>query len=208
MLVRPLPDWALLPEKGIKFQKELVLQLREESVDIAGLRLIAGLDVSSSGVVVWDSYATEIIETAFAEGPHALQTILGRIKNTPDAFMVDESNVSPYAELSFAKYVGLMVNVPTIGINERPPTEEGAVALGPNPGDTSPLRIGDQIVGALTRTKARAKPLFVSPGNRIDWPFAVELTLRCCRGYPQPEPTRLAHLFVNEERVKAAGTRG
>jgi deoxyribonuclease V len=46
--------------------------------------------------------------------------------------------------------------------------------------------------------------VFVSPGNRIDLESSVRLVLGCCRGYRLPEPTRLAHLYVNEVRRGAA----
>ena len=49
------------------------------------------------------------------------------------------------------------------------------------------------------------QPLFVSPGHRIDLDSSVKVVLGCVRGYRLPEPTRLAHLFVNEERRKGLG---
>ncbi len=33
----------------------------------------------------------------------------------------------------------------------------------------------------------------ISIGHRIDLKWAIEYTLRCCRGYRLPESTRLAH---------------
>jgi deoxyribonuclease V len=45
----------------------------------------------------------------------------------------------------------------------------------------------------------------VSPGHRIDVAGAVRAVLAGVRGYRLPEPTRLAHLFVNEERRKRLG---
>ena len=44
----------------------------------------------------------------------------------------------------------------------------------------------------MLRSKDRVKPLVVSPGHRVSLASAVELVLRCCRGYRLPEPTRLA----------------
>jgi deoxyribonuclease V len=47
------------------------------------------------------------------------------------------------------------------------------------------------------------KPVFVSVGYKIDLRSAVELVLATCRGYRLPEPTRQAHLHVNELRRQA-----
>ena len=51
---------------------------------------------------------------------------------------------------------------------------------------------GREEIGRVVRTKARVKPVFVSVGYRITLPLAVEIVLRCTRGYRLPEPTRIA----------------
>jgi deoxyribonuclease V len=53
----------------------------------------------------------------------------------------------------------------------------------------------------VVRTKNKTKPLYVSVGNLIDLPSAVRWTLASCRGYRIPEPTRQAHLHVNQMRL-------
>jgi deoxyribonuclease V len=63
---------------------------------------------------------------------------------------------------------------------------------GPEPGAWSPLMSGREEIGRVVRTKARVKPVFVSVGYRITLPLAVEIVLRCTRGYRLPEPTRIA----------------
>jgi deoxyribonuclease V len=62
------------------------------------------------------------------------------------------------------------------------------------------LKDKDEIIGRVVQTKNNVKPLFVSVGHRIDLQSAVRWTLRMCRGYRMPEPTRLAHLEVNRFR--------
>jgi deoxyribonuclease V len=46
--------------------------------------------------------------------------------------------------------------------------------------------------------KARSNPLFIAPGHRIDVAGAVQAVFAGLREYRLPEPTRLAHFFVNE----------
>jgi deoxyribonuclease V len=44
------------------------------------------------------------------------------------------------------------------------------------------------------------QPVYVSPGHLADVESATALALRCTGRYRVPEPTRLAHLFVNALR--------
>jgi deoxyribonuclease V len=53
-------------------------------------------------------------------------------------------------------------------------------------------------------TRQGVKPLFVSPGHKIDVTSAAELTLRCAIRYRMPEPTRLAHHLANRCRRESA----
>lgn len=56
-------------------------------------------------------------------------------------------------------------------------------------------------IGVVFRSKKNANPLFVSPGNHVSMLSAVAIMQECLRGYRLPEPTRLAHLHVNEVRI-------
>jgi deoxyribonuclease V len=69
----------------------------------------------------------------------------------------------------------------------------------------APLKDGKEIIGSAVRTKHGIKPVYVSVGHKIDLASAVKLTLESCRGYRLPEPTRQAHLHVNELRRNAKG---
>jgi deoxyribonuclease V len=62
----------------------------------------------------------------------------------------------------------------------------------------------NEIIGAALRTKNNVSPIYASPGNLCDLQSAIEGLLRCDGGYRLPEPTRRAHLFVNELRTGAA----
>ena len=66
----------------------------------------------------------------------------------------------------------------------------------------SSVRLMDKgaIIGRVVRTRDGVKPVYVSIGHKIDLDTAVRIVLRSCRGYRLPEPTRQAHLYVNEMR--------
>ena len=65
-------------------------------------------------------------------------------------------------------------------------------------GAYSLLEDGGETIGAVVRTKEGVKPIFVSIGHKIDLENSIKVVLDCCRGYRLPEPSRLAHNFVEE----------
>jgi deoxyribonuclease V len=50
------------------------------------------------------------------------------------------------------------------------------------------------------RTRPGVKPVYVSPGHLMDLDTAVQLVLRACRRYREPETTRHAHRLVGDLR--------
>ena len=55
----------------------------------------------------------------------------------------------------------------------------------------------------ILRTKDGVEPVFISQGHKISLKKAIEVVLACCTKYRLPEPTRRAHLLVNEIRRNA-----
>jgi len=68
--------------------------------------------------------------------------------------------------------------------------------VGLQAGSTTPLKMEGKTIGAVIRTRRGVKPVFVSPGHRIDVESSIKLVLRTCRGFRLPEPLRRAHLMV------------
>jgi deoxyribonuclease V len=58
----------------------------------------------------------------------------------------------------------------------------------------------DRIVGAVLRTKDSVRPLFVSPGHKIDLDDAVRITLDCIGKYRIPEPLRYADMLSKKSK--------
>ena len=71
--------------------------------------------------------------------------------------------------------------------------------LGEEPGSTAELKAGEETIGAAVRTRQGVKPVYVSIGNRVDLPSAIDLVLACARGYRLPEPTRLADRLASDK---------
>ena len=85
-----------------------------------------------------------------------------------------------------------------IGTGREPGQKRGAM---------SSLRDKDEEIGKKLRTKDSIKPMYISVGHRVDIDSSVKLVLSSCRGYRMPEPTRQAHLHVNELRRRHTLTR-
>jgi deoxyribonuclease V len=59
--------------------------------------------------------------------------------------------------------------------------------------EARPVLLQGQPVAWALKTTGQAKPIFVSPGHRVDLPFALAQTRRLIRGRRVPEPIRHAH---------------
>jgi deoxyribonuclease V len=137
---------------------------------------------------------------SFREAPVCIAAV-EKLKNQPDVFMIDGQGIAHPRRLGLAAHLGLFFDRPTIGCAksrltgsfEEPSDEKGAHSL---------LMDGDDVIGAVVRTRANVKPVFVSVGNKCLLKDAIEITLACTTKYRLPEPTRLAHQFVSKLKLE------
>jgi len=136
---------------------------------------------------------------SFREAPVCLEAA-GRLRREPDLYVVDGQGVAHPRRLGLASHLGLFLDQPTIGCAksrligtfDEPSIEKGA---------WSPLRDGDEVIGAVVRTRSRVKPVFVSVGHQCTLEDAIRITLACTTRYRIPEPARLAHQIVSRLRA-------
>ena len=140
---------------------------------------------------------------AFREAP-AIVEALARLKRAPDLLMVDGHGICHPRGLGIASHLGVLCDLPTIGVGKTILIGEPAGPLGEKAGDRVSLMWKGREVAMLLRTRPRARPLIVSAGHRISLPTAIEWVLKCLQGKRLPEPTRQAHLAANELRKKSA----
>lgn len=177
------------------------------------VRYVAGVDISVknkraiAAVPVLRLDDLEIVDLALAEQavpfpyvPGLLSfrecpSILAAIEQLavePDLLLVDGQGIAHPRRLGLASHLGVILDKPTIGCaksrfigtHDQPDVEAGCY---------TDLFDGEELIGAVLRTRTNVKPLYVSVGHRIDLPTAIDLVLECCAGYRLPEPTRLAH---------------
>ncbi len=208
-------NWDLEPSEAIGLQE----RLREGLILGCGegrVSSVAGVDVHFEGqgataaIVVMGFPGLEPIEAmrgeakltfpyipgllSFREGPAILEA-WRQLKTDPDLLMFDAQGIAHPRRFGLAAHLGLLLDHPSIGVaksrlygrHETP---------GPHRGDRATLwdeADEDEMIGMVLRTQDGVRPLYISPGHRMDVAQAVEFVLRCCTHYRLPEPTRWAH---------------
>jgi deoxyribonuclease V len=140
---------------------------------------------------------------SFREIP-VLAEVFRRVKSEPDVLMLDGQGTAHPRGFGLACHMGVLLDRPSIGCaKSRLCGEHRAVPR--RAGARAPLLLEGQEIGTVVRTRTGIKPVFVSPGHKMDTDTAVRIALRCCTRYRVPEPTRRAHLMVNELKRQHLG---
>jgi len=223
--VRNWHSWNLNYKEAVDTQKSLQSQLVLKPLE-KRVRFVGGADVSYEkkshrlfgAVVIIDIKKMETIEAvteqgkenfpylpgllSFREVPILLRT-LKKLRYVPDVFILDGQGIAHPRGLGLASHFGLLIDLPTVGCAKsklageyRPfPKERGKYSY---------LFLKGKRVGAVVCTKDGTKPVFVSPGHRIDIVSSITVILKSCHGYRLPEPIRKAHSLATCRRVNAA----
>lgn len=179
-----------------------------------------------AGVVVFSFPGLEEIERAWVEKPltfpyvpgllsfreiPALLDAFAKLRHAPDLVFVDGHGYAHPRRFGIASHLGVLLDTPTIGcaksllIGEH--AEPGARAgawtplFAPNGSASGKIERSAQsgtqeTIGAVLRTRADTRPIYVSSGHRVSLARAVEFTLAVCDGFRIPRPTREADHFV------------
>ncbi len=139
---------------------------------------------------------------AFREAPSLIQAY-ERLKCKPDLIMVDGQGICHPRGLGIASHIGVLLDLPTIGVAKSILIGKPQAHLGLKAGSRAPLSWKGNVVGMLLRTKNNCRPLIISTGHKISLETSVELVLHALKGYRLPEPTRHAHLAANEVRMES-----
>lgn len=224
MRVHHLHRWDLTTAHAVEMQLALASRVSRTD-EVTSPRFIAGVDISvdrvrgvARGAVVVLSYPDlKIVETRVVEGKVDFPYVPGlltfreapltlaafeRLDIAPDLILFDGQGIAHPRRLGLASHLGLLLDTPAIGCaksrlcgsHQIPDLE---------PGSYAELRDGDEIIGAVLRTKLGVKPVYVSIGHKISLESALYWVTQCCRGYRLPEPTRLAHLAAGGKLVGA-----
>jgi deoxyribonuclease V len=226
MNITPLHGWDLKPKEAVALQRELADRV-DRLTPLPSCTFVAGADASYNrfspicfaAVVVLRTSDWTIVETqtavrettfpyvpgllTFREAPVLLEAF-AKLQHRPDAAILDGQGIAHPRRLGLSAHVGLWLDFPCVGCAKslligtyREP--------GPKAGSRTRLLDHGEVIGSVLRTRDNVKPVYVSIGHKIDLQSAVRLVQRACRGCRLPEPTRQAHIAVNELRRKYLG---
>lgn len=127
---------------------------------------------------------------SFREAPVIMES-LALLSYMPDILMIDGHGIAHPRRLGIAAHIGVLTDCPAIGVAKKrlcgaytqPDIEKGSA---------SPLMDGDTKIGTVLRSRKNVKPVFVSPGHKMDHENAINIVKSCLTRYRLPEPTRLA----------------
>ena len=215
-------DWQISIDQAREIQNELASRIEYTKIP-SSISQVAGFDVSYqkeqniqiAGMVVLDypslallaSYTTKARISfpyvpgflSFREAP-ALLKLISKHARQVDLFIFDGHGRAHPRGLGIASHIGVITGKPSIGCAKKRLVGEFAMPEN-HKGAVSQLKYRGKIVGSVLRTRQNVKPVFVSVGNRVRLPEAVEFILSCTPKYRLPEPTRLAHLCVTKAKL-------
>lgn len=218
----PLHSWRVTIKQAIELQNRLRGKLLLKNT-FSKLETIGGADVSYSkekdllcGAIVVFSYPNlTLIDSAtawgrvsfpyipgllaFREGPILLRAF-EKLRIKPDLMIFEGHGIAHPRGFGLASHLGLWLDLPSIGCAKKPLMRESQY---PSLSRGSLVWVfrGGEKVGVILRTKDKVKPVFVSPGHRINLNSSVKIILSASRGYRMPEPLRKAHQLSKEKLI-------
>lgn len=226
MKARRLHGWDLTPKEAIALQAELrdrVVRVER----IGAVRHVAGVDVgfveggaiTRAAVAVLAFPGLELVEKAVVRQPTRFPYVPGllsfreapavlaafeRLRVVPDLILYDGQGIAHPRRFGIASHVGLLLDTPSIGVaktrligeHRAPSNRRGAWA---------PLVDAGETIGAVVRTRAGVKPVYVSIGHRVSLEAAVRWAMACVTRYRLPETTRWAHRLASVDESGGTG---
>ncbi len=212
--MKDLHPWDVNVEEAIQIQENLRDHLILKNT-FAEVRTIGGGDVTYSkdrnslfaAITVLSFPKMEILDIATAQGEISFPYIPGllsfregpvlikafqKLKMKPDVMFYDGQGIAHPRGIGLASHMGLWFDLPAIGCTKTPLVGD-SIYPEPSKGSFELIRKEGKEVGAVLRTKQNVKPVFVSPGHRINLSASIQLILEACQGFRIPEPLRRAH---------------
>jgi deoxyribonuclease V len=132
---------------------------------------------------------------SFREAP-AVLAALEKLRCAPDLLLCDGQGYAHPRRFGLACHLGLLADLPSIGVAK-------SLLVGTHgdvpeqKGGWAPLVQQGEVIGAVLRTRAGVRPLYVSIGHRISLETAIARVIACTPRYRLPEPIRQAHRLAS-----------
>jgi deoxyribonuclease V len=128
-----------------------------------------------------------------------LEAAVHALPEAPEVLLVDATGRDHPRRAGLALHLGVVLDLPTIGVTHRPFVAEGEWPPDER-GARSPLNLESELVGHWLRTRAGTRPLAVHAAWRTSAVIAAEVVLSACRART-PEPLRRARRRAREARA-------
>ena len=137
----------------------------------------------------------------------------GRPVHKPELIIVDGMGIAHPRRIGIASHLGVMLDIPTIGsakslltgVHAEPGNEASDFAYLYEKNSMNKANDEKEVIGAVMRTKRNVKPIYVSPGHRINLTESMRIISACIRRHRLPDPIRAAHDMVNAYRKGEMG---
>jgi deoxyribonuclease V len=217
-----LHQWDVQPKDAIALQEKLRSLVKLTPLK-KKIKTIAGADVSFNlyekdvyaGIIVLrypelTPVAHALVKTraefpyipgllSFREIP-ALLECFKKLTIIPDLIVVDGQGIAHPRRLGIASHLGVVLGIPTIGCAKSKLYGVGKIPTEPNQTEKIVDPKTNEAIGMYFKAKRGAKPLIISPGHLTTLQDTLAIISKTLRGYKLPEPTRQAHLLVNQFR--------
>lgn len=217
-------DWPTRAPECRALQKKLADQIRLAAhqsavrwiggVDVGfparGRRTLAAVGLLNAETLALEYSARAVLPTrmpyvpgllSFRELPAALDA-LASLPVSPDLLMVDGQGIAHPRGIGTASHLGLVTGIPAIGVGKS--RLVGTYQVPDQVGQACRLNDNGAHIGYVLKSRARANPLFISPGHGINHDQALNWVRYALTGYRLPEPTRLADALSRDGRSKSA----
>lgn len=214
-------NWNLTPKEAVELQQQLRNKVKLEAYT-QPIQYIAGADISFNrgedtvyvGMVVLKY--PELVEVdrallidqatfpyipgllSFRETPLLLKA-WEKLTIKPDIIVTDGHGLAHMRRFGVACHIGVLTDTATIGCAKKILVGKHA-PLGEEKNSFEYIEDKGETVGVVLRTRKKVKPVYISVGHKLLLEQAIEVMQNCSINYRIPEPTRQAHLMVNELR--------
>lgn len=213
-----LHAWDVTPAQARAIQTRLADQVIRED-DFENIQYVAGADIgfednnrtTRAAVAVLELPDLNEVEASVVRQPtrfpyvpgllsfREVPAVLGALEGLhrqPDLILCDGQGYAHPRRFGLACHLGVLADLPTIGVGKTrligSYTEPADVR-----GAWEPLIDSDETIGAVLRSRAGTRPIFVSIGHRISLATAIAYVMRCTGRYRLPETTRRAHRLAS-----------
>ena len=217
---RPLEQLRAVQET---IQRRIILRPRRRmpkwvgGVDVAYPRPEVGVAAyalveTATGELVWSTTVRRRVTfpyistyLSFREIP-ILRDLLDQVRaagRMAEVLLVDGSGILHHRHAGIASHLGVAASLPTVGVTKKLLCGQVDVK-GMSPGESRPVLFDDRPIGvALRPTAGSLRPIFLSPGHRVDLSFCEQLVRRLLTGHRLPEP-----IYWADRLSRAEGRKG